>query len=103
MKKSGFVSKIGVWVFIAIAAGIVLLVMSSPAGGGSGTSPAAAAEDWLVESFNAGYVIRPDGVVEVTEDIVADFGNLKSHGIFRNITVQYKIDGDPKHNRLLTI
>jgi len=100
MQKSNLVSKLGVWAFIAVAAAVVLLVFSS-GGDSSSPAPASAAEDWVIESFNAGYVIRVDGTVEVSEDIIVNFGNLDSHGIFRSIPVEYKYDD--KHNRVVTL
>lgn len=96
--------RLGIWAFIAVAAGTALALFSGASGGDpGGPSNANAAEDWVIESFNAGYVIRPDGVVEVTEAILVDFGDLESHGILRSIPVEYEIEGDLKHRRLVTL
>ena len=44
---------------------------------------------WEIESFHSEVVIHRDTSVEVTETIIADFGNLRKHGIYRDIPVKY--------------
>ena len=66
----------------------------------SGTD-AGAQEAWVVRSFDTRYVIRTDGVVEVTEDILVDFQGLARHGILRYIPVEYRYDD--RHNRELRL
>jgi len=63
-----------------------LLALTSP--------PAAADEGWVIISFDASYVINPDGTVDVVEDIRVDFGPLQKHGILRDIPVEYAYDAD---------
>lgn len=52
---------------------------------------AASAQDtgWTIPSFDAQYVINADRTIDVTERIVADFGDLQKHGIYRAIPVKY--------------
>lgn len=45
--------------------------------------PAFADEGWVITSYNIVYDVKPDGTIESTETINADFGNLSKHGIFR--------------------
>ncbi len=49
------------------------------------------AEDtgWEVEKFHSDITIHKDTSVTVTETIVANFGNLQKHGIYRDIPVKY--------------
>ncbi len=65
--------------------------------------PVSADEGWVVKSFNATYSLRPDAVAEITEDIQVDFGGQQKHGIFRDIPVEYKVENDSKHDRVLTL
>ncbi|MGE0688901.1 MAG: DUF2207 domain-containing protein, partial [Dehalococcoidia bacterium] len=64
---------------------------------------ASADEGWVIRSFNTSYVIHKDASVDVVEDIQVDFLALQKHGIFRDIPVEYLIDGDPRHHRLITL
>jgi hypothetical protein len=66
-------------------------------------SPVSADEGWIIRSFNTNYTVHEDASVDVVEDIVVDFQNLDKHGIFRDIPVEYQIDGDPRHHRLITL
>lgn len=65
--------------------------------------PAAADEGWIIRSFDVTYTINADASVDVVEDIRLDFLNLRKHGIYRTIPVEYQIEGDPKHHRLITL
>jgi uncharacterized membrane protein YgcG len=68
----------------------------------SSTGQAVAQEGWVIESFDARYVIAADGTVAVAEDILVDFGLLDyRHGIFRLIAVEYTYNED--NNRLSDI
>lgn len=42
-------------------------------------------ENWVIESFKVEVFIPKSGKVRVTEMIVADFGNIQKHGIYRAI------------------
>ena len=57
----------------------------------------------MIRSYNASFVINPDATVDVVEDIQVDFGSQDRHGIFRDIPVEYQIEGDPRHHRLITL
>lgn len=54
-----------------------------------------------MRAFDATFAVRTDGSVLVAEDIQVDFGSLASHGIFREIPVEYRYD--ERHNRLLMV
>lgn len=56
------------------------------------TSQVLAAENWVIDNFQSQINIQPDGKVEVTETIDADFGSLQKHGIFRDIPYIYPTD-----------
>ena len=45
---------------------------------------------WEIGSFSTDIRIEPDASIEVTETILADFGNEQRHGIFRTIPVSYR-------------
>src|SRR5215211_7000889 len=62
-----------------------------------------AQEGWLIRSFTAAYTVNQDASVDVVEDIEVDFGSLQKHGIIRAIPVEYQIEGDPRHHRLITL
>src|SRR6266487_3339911 len=49
---------------------------------------ASADEGWVIKSFKSTIQIQPDSTIAVSEDIVADFGGLQKHGIFRTIPIQ---------------
>ena len=65
--------------------------------------PAAAQEGYVITSFHASYVINQDASVDVVEDVEVDFGDHPRHGIIRAIPVEYQIEGDPRHHRLITL
>ncbi|HWG53489.1 MAG TPA: DUF2207 domain-containing protein [Gemmatimonadaceae bacterium] len=44
---------------------------------------------WTIPSFSANYTVNADRSIDVTERIVADFGALQKHGIYRDIPVRY--------------
>jgi len=52
-------------------------------------APVRAQEAWVIDSFDATYVVSRDGTIEVTEEIAVDFGSLERHGIFRYIPYEY--------------
>ena len=62
---------------------LVLLALVLPAG------PAAAQRSYAIRSFDATIVVRPDGAVDVTEAITAEF-NGSYNGIYRTIPVRYR-------------
>lgn len=45
---------------------------------------------WSIADFDANLKIRPDGIIEVTETIIADFAEPR-HGIYREIPVRYDV------------
>lgn len=49
-----------------------------------------------IKSFNASYNLPKSGVVEVTEDILYDFGTLERHGIYRYLPYEYTLDNGKK-------
>jgi uncharacterized membrane protein YgcG len=49
----------------------------------------AATEGWEITSFNSDITISPDGTVQITETIVADFANEEHQGIAREIPYEY--------------
>jgi uncharacterized membrane protein YgcG len=64
-------------------------------------SGARADEGWVVRSFDAHVTVNADGTIRVDENIVADFGALPSHGIFRDLPLRYPYDSG--HDRLTPI
>src|ERR1700675_843907 len=64
-------------------------------------SGARADEGWVVRSFDAHVTVNADGTIRVDENIVADFGALPSHGIFRDLPLTYPYDSH--HDRLTPI
>jgi hypothetical protein len=67
-------------------------------------SPAATAQEaYVITSFEATYVLNQDASVDVVEDIEVDFGSAERHGIIRAIPVEYQIEGDPRHHRLIKL
>lgn len=44
---------------------------------------------WTIPSFQAEYIVNIDRSIDVTERIMADFGTLQRHGIYRDIPVRY--------------
>jgi uncharacterized membrane protein YgcG len=65
--------RIGLLLAVVLAAGVL----------GFGSKPAAADEGWVIDSFDIVYDVQPDGTIQATETINADFGGLSKHGIFR--------------------
>jgi uncharacterized membrane protein len=62
-----------------------------------------AAEDgWVIRSFDTQYTVNADASVDVVEDIRVTF-DVDKHGIFRSIPVEYQIEGDPRHHRMINI
>jgi uncharacterized membrane protein YgcG len=61
------------------------------------TGQARAQTGWTITSFAATYSIDTSGGVNVTEDILVDFGSEQHHGIFRDMPVHYAYDD--KHDR----
>ncbi len=56
-------------------------------------SPAAYADEgWIVTSFQSDISVSPDSTLTVREDIRADFGSQRHHGIFRTIPARYRYD-----------
>ncbi|MHC5007736.1 MAG: DUF2207 domain-containing protein, partial [Planctomycetota bacterium] len=49
--------------------------------------------NWHIESFDVTVVVQPDGSLDVTERIVADFSRERHHGIFREIPYAYRRGG----------
>src|SRR3972149_760702 len=62
----------------------------------SGRAPAD--EGWAINSFEAHIEVTPDGALQISETVFANFGGLSKHGIFRDIPVVYAL-GD-KLNRV---
>jgi hypothetical protein len=56
----------------------------------------AQADQIVIRSFDARYVIATDGSFTVVEDLTVDFGLEQRHGIFRTIPVEYGVDGNSK-------
>ncbi len=58
-----------------------------------GSGPVANADEgWIVRSFHSQVLIAPDSSIDVTEDILVDFGSQSKHGIFRTIPLRYRYD-----------
>jgi len=49
--------------------------------------------NWDIESFDVMLVVQPNGTLDVTERIVADFSREPHHGIFREIPYAYRRGG----------
>jgi len=58
----------------------------------AGSSPAVARGEtgWSIKKFDVSLVIEPDGTLDVTETIDADF-QVPKHGIFRDIPIRYAV------------
>lgn len=56
--------------------------------------------NWDLTTFDATIVVRPDGALEVTEHIVADFSREAHHGIYREIPYRYRRSGTRFNLRL---
>ncbi|MFA5831452.1 MAG: DUF2207 domain-containing protein [Candidatus Paceibacterota bacterium] len=54
------------------------------------SSFAFASDDWKIPSMASAIIIQEDGLVRITETIVADFGTVPKHGIYRYIPVGYR-------------
>jgi hypothetical protein len=55
-------------------------------------APARANEGWIITSFHSDIRLNPDSSLNMTEDILVDFGPQQHHGIFRYIPVRYRYD-----------
>jgi uncharacterized membrane protein YgcG len=82
---------------------VTILVVAFGSSIATAPAPAQAQEGWVIRSFDASYRILQDGDVEVTEDILVDFGSLQRHGIFRDIPVEYEYEPDPNYHRIIEI
>ncbi len=56
-------------------------------------APPALASSWDIESFDTRIVVHPDGHLEITETIVADFRRQAHRGIYREIPYRYRRSG----------
>lgn len=54
--------------------------------------PALADEGWVINSFEARIEVARDGTLQISETVLANFGGLSKHGIFRDIPVVYEFD-----------
>ena len=54
---------------------------------------------WKIDSINSDIILNKDTTVNISETIVADFGSLQKHGIYRTIPVSYRT----KNNNTLNI
>src|SRR3972149_8535101 len=77
---------------VSILLGIILALAVA------GARPALADEGWAIPSFEAHIEVTPDGALQISETVFANFGGLSKHGIFRDIPVVYAL-GD-KLNRV---
>ena len=48
---------------------------------------------WQIESFDVAINVQPDGVLDITERIAADFSHEQHHGIVREIPYAYRRSG----------
>lgn len=81
------------WALIGLLAGTGLALTA--------VLSASADSGWTMSSFTSAVQVRPDGTLNVSETISADFGGQRKHGIFRDIPVQY--DFDAHHYRVLEV
>jgi hypothetical protein len=73
---------------------LLVLIAALPAGA------ARAQEAWVINQFDATYVVNRDGTVAVSEDLDVDFGPLQKHGIFRYIPLENVYLQDPDYRRV---
>lgn len=83
-----------------LAMALIVLALAGAASGPAAVSDAAE-EGWLIRSFEASFTVSQDGSLLVTEDIQVDFLDLPSHGIFREIPVEYRYS--ERYNRLISL
>src|SRR4051812_33236625 len=48
---------------------------------------------WQIDSFDVSIIVRPDGVLDITERVAADFSREAHHGIIRDIPYAYRRAG----------
>jgi len=82
---------------------VAILLLACVILGVAGPPAAAQETGWVITSFDVAFSVNEDATVDVVEDIRVDFGALDKHGIFRNIPVEYQIEGDPRHHRTITL
>jgi hypothetical protein len=80
---------------LVAALAVIALFLSGHAG------QARAQTGWTITSFAVTYNIDTSGGVNVTEDILVDFGSEQHHGIFRDMPVRYAYDD--KHDRKIDV
>jgi uncharacterized membrane protein YgcG len=80
---------------LVVALAVIALFLSGHAG------QARAQTGWTITSFAVTYNIDTSGGVNVTEDILVDFGSEHHHGIFRDMPVRYGYDD--KHDRKIDV
>jgi hypothetical protein len=51
---------------------------------------AVADSGWTIRSFDSQIHLEPDGLLDVRETIVADFGDIAKHGIYRDLPIRYR-------------
>ena len=56
------------------------------------SSSARADEGWVISFFQSDISVGPDSTLTIREDIRADFGSQRHHGIFRTIPTRYRYD-----------
>ncbi len=56
-----------------------------------------------INNFNVTIKINVDSSIDVTEEIIYDFGNLQRHGLYRDIPVKYKARGGNYNLRISDI
>jgi hypothetical protein len=50
---------------------------------------------WVIRSLDVDVAVGQTGVLDVTEDVLVDFGPLQRHGIFRDIPYLYRYEPEP--------
>ncbi|MHC4416929.1 MAG: DUF2207 domain-containing protein [Planctomycetota bacterium] len=76
------IARYGVLAVLAVAAALAMCPRAVASG-----------LNWEIESFDVTLVVEPDGTLDVTERIVADFSREGHHGIFREIPYAYRRAG----------
>lgn len=76
-----------------LAAAIVMFMVSTGVTNAQG-------ESWQIESFTSEITINQDTSVSIKEEIVADFGPIQKHGIFRTIPTLYSSAGQSKETKI---
>src|SRR4029434_4626712 len=72
---------------------IVVMLFGAPASAQRATSGGSGGLRWQIESFDVSIIVQPDGVLDVTERIAADFSREQHHGIVREILYAYRRTG----------